>query len=213
MPTVHDIVKEALDLALKDLKIEALVQESVWIKMKSKTKYSNYYQRRVTITSPEEAAAKRLARFNASQKTKTNLRKFTELEQSILSIVCRVHKIKVEDFLKVRRGRELVDARFQFAAVLRLQFYYTFTKIAFLLGKDHSSIIHSIKQHKDFYDTISSYKALYIRVLNEIEKDYPGLLNTTLNPNIILVESRAGYGKREKVVCSIPEQLNNEEAN
>lgn len=213
MPTVHDIVKEALDLALKDLKIEALVQESVWIKMKSKTKYSNYYQRRVTITSPEEAAAKRLARFNASQKTKTNLRKFTELEQSILSIVCRVHKIKVEDFLKVRRGRELVDARFQFAAVLRLQFYYTFTKIAFLLGKDHSSIIHSIKQHKDFYDTISSYKALYIRVLNEIEKDYPGLLNTTLNPNIILVESRAGYGKREKVVTSIPEQLNNEEAN
>ena len=213
MPTVHDIVKEALDLALKDLKIEALVQESVWIKMKSKTKYSNYYQRRVTITSPEEAAAKRLARFNASQKTKTNLRKFTELEQSILSIVCRVHKIKVEDFLKVRRGRELVDARFQFAAVLRLQFYYTFTKIAFLLGKDHSSIIHSIKQHKDFYDTISSYKALYIRVLNEIEKDYPGLLNTTLNPNIILVESRAGYGKREKVVTSISEQLNNEEAN
>jgi hypothetical protein len=213
MPTVHDIVKEALDLALKDLKIEALVQESVWIKMKSKTKYSNYYQRRVTITSPEEAAAKRLARFNASQKTKTNLRKFTELEQSVLSIVCRVHKIKVEDFLKVRRGRELVDARFQFAAVLRLQFYYTFTKIAFLLGKDHSSIIHSIKQHKDFYDTISSYKALYIRVLNEIEKDYPGLLNTTLNPNIILVESRAGYGKREKVVTSTSEQLNNEEAN
>ena len=213
MPTVHDIVKEALDLALKDLKIEALVQESVWIKMKSKTKYSNYYQRRVTITSPEEAAAKRLARFNASQKTKTNLRKFTELEQSVLSIVCRVHKIKIEDFLKVRRGRELVDARFQFAAVLRLQFYYTFTKIAFLLGKDHSSIIHSIKQHKDFYDTISSYKALYIRVLNEIEKDYPGLLNTTLNPNIILVESRAGYGKREKVVTSTSEQLNNEEAN
>ena len=213
MPTVHDIVKEALDLALKDLKIEALVQESVWIKMKSKTKYSNYYQRRVTITSPEEAAAKRLARFNASQKTKTNLRKFTELEQSILSIVCRVHKIKVEDFLKVRRGRELVDARFQFAAVLRLQFYYTFTKIAFLLGKDHSSIIHSIKQHKDFYDTISSYKALYIRVLNEIEKDYPGLLNTALNPNIILVESRTGYGKREKVVCSTAEQLENEQAN
>jgi len=213
MPTVHDIVKEALDLALKDLKIEALVQESVWIKMKSKTKYSNYYQRRVTITSPEEAAAKRLARFNASQKTKTNLRKFTELEQSILSIVCRVHKIKVEDFLKVRRGRELVDARFQFAAVLRLQFYYTFTKIAFLLGKDHSSIIHSIKQHKDFYDTISSYKALYIRVLNEIEKDYPGLLNTALNPNIILVESRTGYGKGEKVVCSTAEQLENEQAN
>jgi chromosomal replication initiation ATPase DnaA len=213
MPTVHDIVKEALDLALKDLKIEALVQESVWIKMKSKTKYSNYYQRRVTITSPEEAAAKRLARFNASQKTKTNLRKFTELEQSILSIVCRVHKIKVEDFLKVRRGRELVDARFQFAAVLRLQFYYTFTKIAFLLGKDHSSIIHSIKQHKDFYDTISSYKALYIRVLNEIEKDYPGLLNTALNPNIILVESRTGYGKREKVICSTAEQLENEQAN
>jgi hypothetical protein len=51
-------------------------------------------------------------------------------------------------------------------------------------------------------------------VLNEIEKDYPGLLNTTLNPNIILVESRVGYGKRgQAVVSSIPEQFNNEETN
>lgn len=214
MPSVHDIVKEALDLAFEDLKVEALVQDGVWNRMKRNTQYSNYYKKRVSLADPVSTKAKRLATFKRSQETKTNLRKFSELEQSILSIVCRVHKIKVEDFIKVRRGRELVDARFQFAAILRLQFYYTFSKIAFLLGKDHSSIIHSVKQHKDFYDTISSYKALYVRVLNEIEKDYPGLLNTTLNPNIILVESRVGYGKRgQAVVSSIPEQFNNEETN
>ena len=215
MPTVHDIVKEALDLALKDLKVEALVQEGVWNRMKSKTKYSAYYQKRVAITTPEEAAAKRLATFYRSQETKINLKKYNELEQSILSIVCRVHKVNIEDFVRLRRGRELVDARFQFSAILRLQFYYTYTKIAELLSKDHSSIIHAIGKHKDFFETIGSYKSQYVKVLNEIEKTYPGLLNTVLNPNIILVQGRTGWGHKGRTLVNgvFLEQLENEKTN
>lgn len=215
MPSVHDIVKEALALALKDLNVEPLVQEGVWNRTRSASKYSKYYTRTVNIVSTEEAAAKRLATFQRSQETKVNLRKFNELEQSILSIICRVHKVDIEDFVRLRRGRELVDARFQFAAVFRLQFYYTLSKIGNLLSKDHSSIIHSIKKHKDFYETISSYKAQYIKVLNEIEKEYPGLLNTTLNPNIILVENRLGWGKRAKTIVNgaFLEDIKNEKTN
>lgn len=215
MPSVHDIVKEALALALKDLNVEPLVQEGVWNRTRNASKYSKYYSRRVSIVTSEEAAAKRLATFQKSQETKVNLRKFNELEQSILSIVCRVHKVDIEDFVRLRRGRELVDARFQFAAIFRLQFYYTLSKIAGLLSKDHSSIIHAIKKHKDFYDTISSYKSQYVKVLNEIEKEYPGALNTTLNPNIILVENRVGWGKRARTIVNgtFLEDNKNEEAN
>ena len=60
MPTVHDIVKEALALAFKDLKVESLVQEGVWNRTRSKSKYSKYYTKNVTIVTPEEAAANRL---------------------------------------------------------------------------------------------------------------------------------------------------------
>jgi chromosomal replication initiation ATPase DnaA len=215
MPTVHDIVKEALKLALKDLNVEPLVQEGVWNRTRSKSKYSKYYTKNVTIVNSAEAAAKRLATFQRSQETKVNIKKFNELEQSVMSIICRVHKVNIEDFIRLRRGRELVDARFQFAAVFRLQFYYTLSKIGFLLSKDHSSIIHSIKKHKDFYDTISSYKAQYVKVLNEIEKEYPGLLNTTLNPNIILVEDRRGWGKKSRTLVNgvFLEHINNEKTN
>jgi hypothetical protein len=89
------------------------------------------------------------------------------------------------------------------------------SKIGFLLSKDHSSIIHSIKKHKDFYDTVSSYKAQYVKVLNEIEKEYPGLLNTTLNPNIILVENRTGWGKKSRTLVNgvFLEHINNEKTN
>lgn len=215
MPSVHDIVKEALALALKDLNVEPLVQEGVWNRTRNASKYSKYYSRNVSIVTSEEAAAKRLATFQKSQQTKVNVRKFNELEQSILSIVCRVHKVDIEDFVRLRRGRELVDARFQFAAVFRLQFYYTLSKVAGLLSKDHSSIIHAIKKHKDFYDTISSYKSQYVKVLNEIEKEYPGILNTTLNPNIILVENRVGWGKRARTIVNgaFLKDNKNEEAN
>ena len=122
MPSVHDIVKEALALALKDLNVEPLVQEGVWNRTRNASKYSKYYSRRVSIVTSEEAAAKRLATFQKSQETKVNLRKFNELEQSILSIVCRVHKVDIEDFVRLRRVRELVDARFQFAAISDFSF-------------------------------------------------------------------------------------------
>jgi hypothetical protein len=89
------------------------------------------------------------------------------------------------------------------------------SKVGFLLSKDHTSIIHSIKKHKDFYDTIASYKAQYVKVLNEIEKEYPGLLNTTLNPNIILVEDRKSWGTKLRTVVNgvFLEHINNEKTN
>lgn len=202
MPAVHDIIKESLDIAFKHLKVESLVQEAVWNKIRDKSKLIKYHTRNVTIISPEEAAAKRVATYRRSLETKINLRRFTDFEKDILAIICKVHKIEIEDFARFRRERSLVDARFQFAAIFRLQFCYSLAKIGNLLSRDHTSIIHSIKKHKDFYDTIASYKNQYVKVLNAIEEQFPGLLKTSLNPNIILVENRLGYGKQKKMVIN-----------
>jgi chromosomal replication initiation ATPase DnaA len=202
MPAVHDIIKEALDIAFKHLGVESLVQEAVWNKIRNKSKLIKYHTRNVTIINPEEAAAKRIITYKRSLETKVNLKRFTDFEKDILAIICKVHKIEIEDFARFHRERSLVDARFQFAAIFRLQFCYSLPKIGNLLSRDHTSIMHAMKKHKDFYDTISSYKNQYIKVLNTIEEQFPGLLQISLNSNIILVENRLGYGKQRKKVFS-----------
>ena len=103
-----------------------------------------------------------------------------------MQIVCDVHKVSIADFILYSRKREFVEARFQFAATLLIQFHYTYMKVGELLNKDHSTIIHSIRQHCDFYDTIASYKTRYNQVLNRIEQANPGIMTTKLNPNIVI---------------------------
>lgn len=190
MPTIKNIVEDALEIAFDRLQVEPLIRESVTIAVLRKSKLNKFYGRRVTILTPEETAAKKLATKLRSEETKVDLRKYTEIESTIVGIICKIHRIKVEDFVKKLRYRELVEARFQFTAVLFLQLHYTYVKIGGLLAKDHSTLIYVVRQHLNLYDLQEPYKAKYHRVLNEIEETYPDLLNTAVNTNIVIQRAK-----------------------
>jgi hypothetical protein len=54
-----------------------------------------------------------------------------------------------------------------------------------------------MKQHLNFSNSIKSYKTRYNQVINMMEETYPGLMSTTLNPNIIVRRTQL---KRSKLV-------------
>lgn len=186
MPRVKDIVNEALEIVFAKLKIEPLMQESLLNTVNLKSKNKEFYQRRINIIDPEEYARKKKLAQEKAQMVKVNLAKFTDFEQTIIKIVCNVNRISVEEFVKLSRKREYVEARFQFAAVLLIQFHYTYTKVGNLLGKDHSTIIHAIRQHTDFYEVMNSYKVRYNQILNMVDDVFPGMMNTEIRANVIV---------------------------
>jgi len=186
MPRIKDIVDEALEIVFDKLKIEALVREGLLEVVRKKSKNKQYYSRRVSIVDPEEAARKKKLAMEKSLQVRVNLAKFTEFELEVMRICCEVNKVSIGDFVLYSRKRELVETRFQFAAVLLIQFHYTYMKVGRLLGKDHSTIVHAIRQHCDFYDTITSYKTKYNQILNKIEEKYPESMTTKVNPNIVI---------------------------
>jgi len=207
MPRIKDIVDEALEIVFKKLNIEPLVQESLMNTVNQKTKNKQFYQRRINMIDPEEYARKKKLAQERAQMVKVNLAKFTDFEQAVLKIVCDVHKIRVEEFVKLSRKREYVEARFQFAAVLLIQFHYTYIKVGSLLGKDHSTIIHAIRQHVDFYDVVNSYKVRYNQILNAVDAQFPNMMNTEVKPNVIVqtLDSRRRRAARKKIHEKISE--------
>lgn len=207
MPRIKDIVEEALEIVFDKLKVEALVRESLLTAVKQKAKNKEFYQRRINIVDPEEYARKKRLAAERSQQVKVNLAKFTDFEQAVVKIVCDVHKVRVEEFVKLTRKREYVEARFQFAAILLIQFHYTYVKVGNLLGKDHSTIIHAIRQHVDFYDVMNSYKVRYNQILNKVDELFPGMMNTEVKPNVIIqtLDSRRRRLKRKEVHEKISE--------
>lgn len=207
MPRVKDIVDEALEIVFKKLNIEPLVQESLMNTVNQKTKNKQFYQRRINMIDPEEYARKKKLAQERAQMVKVNLAKFTDFEQAVLKIVCDIHKIRVEEFVKLSRKREYVEARFQFAAVLLIQFHYTYIKVGSLLGKDHSTIIHAIRQHVDFYDVVNSYKVRYNQILNAVDAQFPNMMNTEVTPNVIVqtLDSRRRRAARKKIHEKISE--------
>ena len=186
MPRIKDIVDEALEIVFNKLEVGELERRGLLKLVSKKTENKRYYERKIGEIDPEVyKERKRLAEAKAKQ-IKINLSCFNDFETQVMQIVCDVHKVSIADFILYSRKREFVEARFQFAAALLIQFHYTYMKVGELLNKDHSTIIHSIRQHCDFYDTIASYKTRYNQVLNRIEQANPGIMTTALNPNIII---------------------------
>jgi hypothetical protein len=207
MPRIKDIVDEALEIVFKKLKVEPLMQESLMNTINLKAKNKVYYQRRINQVDPAEAALKRKITAEKSQQVKINLARFTEFEQTILRIVCKVNRINIEEFVKLCRKREYVEARFQFAAVLLIQFHYTYVKVGNLLVKDHSTIIHAIRQHVDFYELLTSYKVKYNQILNAVDEEFPGMMNTEVKSNVIVetLDSNRRRTRRKEIHEKISE--------
>ena len=197
MPRIKDIINEALEIAFDKLEVEALVRYNIMLLVLKKTKNKQYYSKVINNINPEELRLKRQLAMIKAHELKVNLNKFSEFELGVMHIVCDINRITVKDFTINSRKRELTEARFHFAAVLLIHFNYTYKKVGTLLGRDHSTIIHSMKQHLNFSNSIKSYKTRYNQIINMMEETYPGLMSTTLNPNIIVRRTQL---KRSKLV-------------
>ena len=76
----------------------------------------------------------------------------------ILSIVAKNCGVNVSDITSRIRKHGIIDARFMFAHTLKNEFNYTYEHIGDILGgRDHTTIIHAVKTHKERYHQYNDY--------------------------------------------------------
>jgi chromosomal replication initiator protein len=86
----------------------------------------------------------------------------------ILSIVAKNCCVNISDITSRVRKREVIDARFIFAHILKFEFSYTYERIGALLERDHTSIIHAVETHKERYHMYPEYKEVTDGIHEEI---------------------------------------------
>ena len=65
------------------------------------------------------------------------------------------------DIMEETRDRKNVDGRIAFSKILREERKLTFVKIGKVLGKNHASIMHYLKKHKDLMQFNEDYRLKY----------------------------------------------------
>ena len=85
----------------------------------------------------------------------------------LYSIIERVLNVTEEELKSKSRIRKNSDARKMFFNYLKDNTSYSLTELGFLLNRDHSTVIYSIKTNKIYCDTDKAYKENYEKIKNE----------------------------------------------
>ena len=90
-------------------------------------------------------------------------------KDEILEIIAEECSIKVSDISSKTRKTEVVNGRFIFCGVMKEYFGYSLKKIGeFVGGRDHTTIIHSIREYKNRYQNEEHYRHMVNNIYNKI---------------------------------------------
>jgi chromosomal replication initiator protein len=109
-----------------------------------------------------------------TQKERENLKnkqrsfRFKISKEEILEIIAEECSIKVSDIVDKTRKREVVNGRFIFCGIMKEYFGYSLTKIGEFIGRDHTTVIHSIEKYRDRYQTEEHYRSSVNNIYDKI---------------------------------------------
>ena len=84
-----------------------------------------------------------------------------ERDEKIKSEICERYNLAWSVVEGKSRVRKVVDARRLYSGLLRNVFKLTYHDIAFILNKNHATIIHNMQQHEFFVKNLKSYRKNY----------------------------------------------------
>ena len=110
-----------------------------------------------------------------TQKERENLKnsqrslRYKMSKDEILEIIAEECSIKVSDISSKTRKTEVVNGRFIFCGVMKEYFGYSLKKIGeFVGGRDHTTVIHSIREYKNRYQNEEHYRSMVNNIYNKI---------------------------------------------
>ncbi len=90
----------------------------------------------------------------------------------IVELVCDISHLTRQELFSKARQRHLVDARRLAFALMRELFGLPYTTISKYFGKNHASIIHSIKLHKNLLEFDAIYRGRYTKIFRLMYQKY-----------------------------------------
>lgn len=101
------------------------------------------------------------------EETRTNRVKLSK--DDILDIISKESGIDVHEIVSRSRKKEIVNARFIFCSIMKDYYDYSLVHIGELVGgRDHTSVIHAIEQHRSRIKNEDKYRDLTSNIYEKI---------------------------------------------
>jgi len=101
-------------------------------------------------------------------KKRARYHKLTLKKEEILEIISEECGVNVNDVMKKIRRTELVKVRHIYSAILRKYYGFSYPKIAEIMDKDHTTIIHSVDTFRNRYINEEDYRNLTNKIYDRI---------------------------------------------
>lgn len=123
----------------------------------------------LVVISPYVFAGIRPIDLPQSFYRKMNVNVVTYNVAHVIDGIARYVKVSEEDLKSRCRRREYCDARHMYCNILRTKLNYSLINIGRSIGRDHTTVINSVKNHNSLYKSDQKYKALYDRIDRYVE--------------------------------------------
>lgn len=108
--------------------------------------------------------------FNDKNKFKSSLKlsKYNISKEEILQIISEECDVSLPEIISRCRKKEVVNARFIFCTVMKKHFKYSLTRIGNIVGRDHTTVIHAIREFNNRYENEDYFKSTVNKIYNKI---------------------------------------------
>jgi len=91
-------------------------------------------------------------------------------KEDVLDIISNESGVGVHEIVSRSRKKEIVNARFIFCSIMKDHYNYSLVYIGELIGgRDHTSVIHAINQHRSRVKNEDAYRDLTSNIYQKIK--------------------------------------------
>ncbi len=118
---------------------------------------------------------------NTIDKPKILIKNNKVTQKEILKVVSDECGVTIQNILSECRKHTIVDARYIYFAALKLRCGLTLDDIGYATNRDHTTVIHGLKNFHNRYVRELHYKEMSERVFEKIQIEYDGAPLTCSN--------------------------------
>lgn len=211
MQTVKDYLRESIKHTLISVGESVLKEEKILNDFIKKHKVDIKYLRKNVEPPVKSGEYNRYVIKNVPIPTK--------VEAEILYVISNYSFTPIDEILSRSRKTEAVNARRVYAVILYLYLNYNLSEAGRRLGRDHTTIIHSLRTHDALLESDPRYLRMYSNVFDEIKQHLPSdyfVVETSELKNFNKELTRMKWEKLtefHRLKRKQSKEVNNEEAN
>jgi hypothetical protein len=179
---VKSLVLEAIEETLIQLDYEAvaLKAEAILNKLSHKKDFGPYLNRDVVKPEQVDAITKRKKYTERVNRLKSEILGQIDVNDfRVFKVVCDSLGLDIKLIRTSFKQGDYADGRKMIAYIFNRYFKYGVSKTGIIMNKDHSTIIHAVRKHKDYMDTDKQYSRKFYGIMSKIREQLSDILETS----------------------------------